>query len=86
MAHKGPVFITVPRKLIIAWVVVSLVLFIGNILSIQYTNWVDRRSNRYVCELVTFPDEIYKEVPPNTPTGKKMADGYDRARKGPICK
>lgn len=64
----------VPRKLIITWIVGTIVLFLGILASFQYANYIDRKSNQRWCGIVTAFTDSYKEnPPPPTPLGKKIA-------------
>lgn len=80
-----PVFIMVPRKLIITWITINIVLFIGVIGSFQYTNYVDRSSNRLWCGMIVLFDDTYKKSPPPTPTGRILADEFRRLRSSFDC-
>lgn len=80
-----PVFIMVPRKLLITWVVVSAILFGGILYSFQYTNYVDRRSNTYWCGVVSIFDDSYKTEPPTNSRGETLAREFDKIRQRFDC-
>lgn len=88
--HPGnqtkPTYIMVPRKLIIAWFTTTLLLFGMFIGSFQYTNYVDRRSNGAWCGVVALFDDTYREEPPTTETGKRLAAEFPNLRKTFKCK
>lgn len=81
-----PVFLIVPRKLVITWVVSTFILFLLNIASFQYTNYVDRRSNGLWCGIINLFDDTYQKTPPPTSTGQILAREFNRIRKGYNCK
>jgi hypothetical protein len=83
---KEPVYIMVPRKLAITCVMTTLVLFIGVVASFQYTNYVDRRSNRAWCGTVELFTNTYKRTPPTTPSGQILANEFVKLHKEFDCK
>ena len=58
-----PTFIMVPRKLVVAIGTGFLTLFILFGVSIQYTNYVDRKSNQQFCGLFKLSDTVSAENP-----------------------
>lgn len=84
--RNRPTYIMVPRKLIVAWITSTAVLFIMVIASFQYSNYVDRKSNTFWCGIVVMFDDTYKETPPPTPVGQKLAIEFSKIRKGYKCK
>ncbi len=55
---------------IVVLFLVSLSLAFGNFV---YTNHVDNSSNQQWCSLVSTLDDAYKQNPPQTATGQKVA-------------
>lgn len=51
-----------------------------------YTNHVAQKSGQQWCEIVTTLDDAYKQVPPTTPVGVKLATEMHRLRAGLHCK
>lgn len=83
---KSPVYLMIPRKLIIAWLVSTVVLMVMIIASFQYANYVDRKSNSYWCGIVLLFTDTYKKKPPPTETGKILAHEFQNLRTGFGCK
>lgn len=81
-----PTFVMVPRKLVIAWVITTALLFTMILLSFQYADYVDRRSNQRWCGLVGLFNESYAERPPETDLGKKIATAMAELPKSFECK
>lgn len=75
----------IPRKAVIAIVSAYVCLFIGVIVSFQYTNYVDRRSNHHWCGIIVLFDKTYKEKPPTTDTAKILAAEFKNLRKYYSC-
>ena len=50
---------------------VSMMLIVG--ISLQFSYYIDKRSNQRWCDIVTLFNETYKQSPPPTETGKKIA-------------
>lgn len=73
MKDDKPHYILVPRKAVIAVISIFICLMCGVIASFQYANYVDRSSNQRWCELVGLFNTSYKEIPPPTDLGKKIA-------------
>lgn len=86
--HKRgkPVYIMIPRKLIIAWITSTVVLFIMNLASFQYTNYVERKGNSLLCGIVVLFDDSYTRVPPPPGRGQILAREFHRIRVGYKCK
>ncbi len=70
--HK-PTFIMVPRKLVITVISLFACMIIMTIVSVQWANYVDNRSNQRWCGIVLLFNNAYKTNPPPTPLGKKVA-------------
>ena len=80
--NEQRVFILAKRKLVITWLI-GYVLLLGLVLgSYQYTNYVFRQ----LCGLISNSDDVYKESPPPSSTGKNMAKEMDRLRNKYHCK
>lgn len=58
--------------------VVSCLVIAG--ISVQYSNYVDRKSNQRWCELLATMDDAYKANPPRTDAGQRMAAELRRLR------
>jgi hypothetical protein len=84
--NKEPVYIMVPRKLLVTWVITTLVLFIAVVASFQYTNYVDRRSNRAWCGTVELFTNTYKRTPPTTASGQILANEFVKLSQRFECK
>lgn len=67
----------VPRKLVVTAVIAYLCLAIGFIASIQWANYVDRRSNQRLCGVITLSNEAYKSNPKPTPVGQKLGNAME---------
>lgn len=72
-----------PRYVVTTSVIAVLLLFIAGYFYIDY---VDQQSNRRWCGLVTLMDGEYKEHPPQTTTGKGMAEEIDKLHHEFECK
>jgi hypothetical protein len=70
---QKPVFILVPKRLLAAWITTTIVLFVGVLVSFQYANYVDRKSNQRWCGIVLLFNKAYKTTPPPTDIGKQIA-------------
>lgn len=81
-----PHLILVPRKAVVALTIAWFVLFILVIGSYQYANFVDRRSNRHWCGIVTLFNESYKQEPPTTATGKVLEVEFRHLEEDFSCK
>lgn len=67
------VYIMVSKKLIVAWVIVSMVLFISILTSFQYANYVDRKSNGRWCGIFSIINNSPKPDRPLTEDEKRFA-------------
>jgi hypothetical protein len=79
---KKVVYITIPRKLMIAFISVDIALFVGIIASYQYTNYVSRQ----LCGVITISDDFNKKNPSPLPAQQAMAKEFTRIRKSYHCK
>lgn len=52
-----------PRAFVVAWLVSFVVMLALTGAAMQYANYVDRKSNRAWCELITGLDERYRSLP-----------------------
>jgi hypothetical protein len=82
---KKPVYIMVPRKLIVTWLSTTLLMFVLIAGSYQYTNYVDRKSNGLWCGIVNLFNDTYKKSPPPSTAGQILAQEFIRLRKGFHC-
>lgn len=58
--------------------VVACVVIAG--VSIQYANYVDRKSNQRWCQMLSQIDDSYKAKPPTTDQGRRFADTIHQLR------
>jgi hypothetical protein len=70
-----PKYILVRKSAAIAICITFLIMLIA---SLQYTNWVDRRSNGAWCGIVVLFNDTYKQIPPPTETGKVLQKEFIR--------
>lgn len=68
----------VPRKLIITWIVSTIVLILLFLTSFQYANYVDRKSNRYWCGIIELFNDTYAQEPPTSQAGKVLSNEFLR--------
>ena len=73
------------RSVMYALVVVFLTVLAVMVLSIWYSNRVQQESNRNWCSLVTNLDDAYKQNPPSSPVGKKIAQDMHNLRQRLGC-
>lgn len=81
-----PTFIMVPRKLIIAWLMSSSIIFALVIGAYQYANYVDRKSNQRWCGIVVMYDDNFRLIPPPSELGRRLASEFREMRKDFRCK
>lgn len=67
------VYVVVKRSFVLTSVAVFVSLFIGFIASIQYANYAVRKSDQKQCDVIGLFNESYKQLPPSTDLGKKIA-------------
>ena len=86
--HKKdkPTYLMVPRKFVIAIIAGFLVLFVSNIMSFQYANYVDRKSNRLLCGIIVLSDNASQATPPRTDIERSAAQEFKRLRNSFHCK
>jgi len=80
------VYIMVPRKLVITAITAYVCLFIGVAGSIQWANYVDRRSNQRLCGVIVLSNEAYKSNPRPTPVGQKLGNAMEKLSNDYDCK
>lgn len=66
------------RWLIYSLLCATLSSLIMGVLAIEYANYSVRKSQQQWCEVVGTLDGAYKENPPQTPTGKHLAEEFAR--------
>ncbi len=83
--HKAE-YVLVSKRFVRSSIIAYLILFILVIASFQYTNYVERRSNRIWCGVVVLFDDTYKKSPPPTEVGKLLAPQFARMVDSFRCK
>jgi hypothetical protein len=81
-----PTYLMVPKKFMVAIIVAFVCLLVGNIAAIQWSNYVDRRSNQRWCGIVVMFDNTYSHTPPATEIGKRTAIEFKKLRSEFSCK
>lgn len=66
--------------------VACLASIIMGVISIQYADYVDRKSNRQWCDVVTTLDDAYAANPPQSEAGRRLAQEMKRMRHDFDCK
>jgi hypothetical protein len=74
------------RRVWVALVTVFITCLAMNVGSLIYANNVARRSAQQWCSVVITIDDSYKDVPPQTPVGKKLAGEMHELRTKLECK
>lgn len=83
-AERNRVVVT-PRRFFYGAIIALLcALFMGGT-SIQYANYVDRKSNQRWCGIVRTLDDAYRNTPPQSPTGRVFAEEMAKLRKDFGC-
>jgi hypothetical protein len=78
VAKTGPSYVAIPRKWVMAWITVNIVLFVGILGAYQYTFYIAQQT----CGVIKITTETYQETPSTTATGKILATEFKRlARK-----
>lgn len=73
MESRRAIYAT-PRAFIVAWFVSFVVMIALTGAAMQYANYVDRKSNRAWCELITGLDERYQALPADaSPQAREFA-------------
>ncbi len=80
------VYITIPRKAIVAILSAFICLLIGVVSSFQYADYIDRRSNQRWCGVVRLFNTAYVENPPPSTLGKEIASAMVNLEKEFSCK
>lgn len=83
--EKKVVVIALPRKLFVTWLVTTILTWVLVLASFQYTNYVDRRSNRAWCGIVGLFNRTYQTAPPPSDAGKILAIEFARLTKEFEC-
>lgn len=78
--------VMVPKKALISLIAAWFVLFALVVASFQYTNYVDRRSNRAWCGIVLLFNETYEKSPPPTDIGRILEAEFRHLRTDFKCK
>ncbi len=79
------VYIMVPRKFIITLITIAAVCLIAAGVAMQWASYVDDRSNQRWCGIVDLFNETYRESPPPTEIGKKLAVEFIQLDKSFHC-
>lgn len=79
--------VAVPRRVIVALIVVFLSVVAVGAGSMLYADYVNRESNQRWCGLVVTLDDAYRQSPqqPTTPIGKRIAEEMRKLRDGFGC-
>lgn len=85
MKKEPEYYALVKKSLIRVWIVSTVILIVGIIVSFQYTNYVDRRSNELLCNLVKTQNQVYINEPPPSQTGKDMAKAINTVANSDAC-
>ncbi len=85
MNKDKPHYLLVPRKAVVAIVTALICNFIAVIASFQYANYAVRKNNQQWCEVVSLFNISYKELPPSTDLGQKIAAGMLKLEGGFRC-
>jgi hypothetical protein len=72
--------VMLPRSLLIAWLISYVIIIIMFIVSMQYANYIDRKSNRAWCGIVLLFNETYEKNPPPTEIGKMLEAEFKHLR------
>lgn len=83
---EEPHYLMVKRRFVVAWLIVTLVLFLGILASFQYANWVDRKSNQQWCGIIDVFLDTYKTSPPPTEIGRLLETEFKNIREFYKCK
>lgn len=68
-----------------AWFISFACMLIMTILSLQWANYIDKKSNQRWCGVVNLFNEAYKATPPPTDIGKKIAAEMLKLQKDFSC-
>ena len=85
MSDGKPTYVMVSRNLIITWLVSTVILLALVLVSFQYTNYVDTRSNKQWCGIVNLFNDTYKDSPPPPGRGQTLADEFIKLSKKFSC-
>ncbi len=76
-----PTYIMIPRNLMRSFIAAFVVLFICFGITIQWFNFVDRRSNQRWCKIVVLFDNANLQKPPTDEFGTQVALEFHSIRK-----
>jgi hypothetical protein len=80
------VHIVIKRKFIVAWIVSYVCMMVMAIASIQWANYIDKRSNQRWCGIVNLFNETYVESPPPTEIGQILQIEFIKLQRDFKCK
>lgn len=74
------------RWLFYTMLIAALSSIVMGVISIEYANYATRKNRQQWCEVVSTLDDGYKANPPQSPTGKHLANEFARLRLEFQCK
>jgi len=77
--------ITITRGALYGLLIAYVCLFAVAFISIQYANYAVRTSNQKWCSMITSLDDTYREQPPATNLGRKLARDFNELRREFEC-
>lgn len=80
-----PTYLMVPKRLIVAWLSTSSIIFVMVLASFQYANYVDRKSNSQLCGMVSIFYEATKASTENTAIVQRALIEFGRLLKEYNC-
>jgi hypothetical protein len=81
------VFTSGTRKwLLYSTLITALTSIVMGIVAMQYANYAVRKSTQQWCDVVTTLDDAYKQTPPTSPAGQRLAQEMARLRIKFECK
>lgn len=81
MSKDKVVYLMVPKRLIITWIITSSILFLGVVGSVGFTIY----NSQKLCGVVNLFNEAYKDTPPTTALGREIASEMAKLRKSYRC-
>lgn len=86
LEHRKPKWvITIPHKFMYTWIVSFIAMALLTGAAIQYSNYVDRKSNERWCGVVVTLDNSYQKTPPQTAAGQDIAREMKKLRREFRC-
>lgn len=87
MDKPKPTYLVVPRKFVIAWIASFICSIIMCIVSVQWSAYINEKSNKKWCGIVVMFDDTYKQTPPppDNPRAVKLAIEFSKLRNGFKC-